>query len=535
MMLSHGDIKKNKLPHFKELKRNLSKITFVLFMVIITMALPNMANASQINSVSLMDSDSGDVVRIEADSALEYQVFDLDGPPRMVLSFPGASLSDGIVPMKPDGKGVTSIFPAKDVDGARLEIGLSEMIGYKIEESGNNLVIRFSKGQSESSESGISAVIKDIEVRDKGSVTELILRGENMDASHNAFLSNNNRTLILDFWGGSSHLQKDNYKYATQRVHNVTIGEAEGRVRLVVGLLPVDEFKQQIDVSEGQLIVRFGDVTPARKALSTVVEDIIFQPDDRIAHFMIRTDVANPIVNISEKENIVIVDLKKAHLAQGQERSQDVSAFPGPVKQIDSYTIGENVRIVARLRDDVDITTFQQGNVFTVNLEPQDLHLSRAGGEAAEKFAYTGKKVTFNFKGIDITNALKLISEMSNLNIIMSDDVKGSLTMRLVDVPWDQALEIILLSQGLGKDLTGNVMRIAPVSVLRQERKEALEGIKDVELLEPLITEPIQLNFARVDEIKKCSMHLGKMPPLRMEIGAQLARRRFSLREAHIW
>lgn len=475
----------------------------VAIVVLSILMLPNLVQASNITGVSLMDSDSGDVIRIETDSVIEYQVFDLDGPPRMVLSFPGSSLSDGIVPMKPDGEGVISIFPAKAADGARLEIGLSEMIGYKIEESDNNLIIRFSQGESENSESKTSTVIKDIEVRDKGSVTELILRGENMDANHNAFLSNNNQTLILDFWGGSSLLKKDNFKYSTQRVNDVTIGEAEGRVRLVVGLLPVDEYKQQIDVSEGELIVRFGNVTPARKASSAVVEDITFQPDDRIAHFMVRTDVVNPIVSIVEKDNIVIVNLKKAHLAQGQERSQDVSAFPGPVKQIDSYTIGENVRIVARLRDKVDITTFQQGNVFTVNLEPQDLLLSRTGGEYADKFAYTGKKVTFNFKNIDITNALKLISEMSNLNIIMSDDVRGTLTMRLVDVPWDQALDLILSSQGLGKNLSGNVMRIAPISVLRREHKEALEGVKDVEMLEPLITEPIQLSFARVDEIKK--------------------------------
>ncbi len=480
------------------------KLPEIALLLVALFSFPLLAAASQINSVSLMDSESGDVLRIEADSPLEYQVFDLDGPPRVVLSFPGASLNDDVQPVKSDGSGVVGIFPTMDANSVRIEIGLSEVIGYKVEESGNDLVFRFAEVESEMGSSNTTAaVIKDIEAHDKGAVTELILRGENMDASHNSFLSNNNQTLILDYWGGTSSLPKENYEYATQRIKNVTVGEAEGRLRLVVGLLPSNQLNQQIEVNKNELIVRFGDVEPKRRALASVVEDVSFQPDDRIAHLMIRTDVVNPIINISEKDNNVIIDLKKAQLATGQERSQDVSAFPGPIKQVDSYTIGDNVRIVARLRDRVDVTSFQQGNVFTVNLEPQDLRVAKGGEEESEKFVYSGKKVTFDFKDIEISNALKLISEMSNFNLIMSDDVRGVLTMRLIDVPWDQALDIILSAKDLGKVVEGNVMRIAPLAVLRKENKEALEGMKDVELLEPLVTEPISLSFARVEDIQR--------------------------------
>jgi len=479
-----------------------SRIFGIFVLVSVLMLVSTSAVASQVTGISLMDSDSGDVLRIDTDAPLEYQLFDLDGPPRMVVSFPAASLTDGLAPIKDDGDGVTSVFPVKDKNGVRLEIGLSELIGYKVEESGNSITIKFSAIEEADGKTVSSAMIKDIEVRDRGTSTELILRGDNMDASHNAFLTDNNQTMILDFWGGSSSLAKENYKYASQRIRDVTIGDADGRVRLVIGLLATDKVKQQIDVSKGELVIRLGDIASKRNASSLVVEDVSFQPDDRIAHLLIRTDSVNPIVNITEKENSVVIDLKKSHLAQGQERSQDVSAFPGPIRQVDSYPMGENVRIVARLRDEVDITSFQQGNIFTINLEPQDLRVGKSSGED-DKFIYSGKKVTFDFKDMDITNALKLISEMSNLNIIMSDNVKGSLTMRLVDVPWDQALDIILSSQGLGKQVEGNVMRIAPIAVLRQENKDELEGIKDVEMLEPLITEPITLSFARVNEIER--------------------------------
>jgi len=115
---------------------------------------------------------------------------------------------------------------------------------------------------------------------------------------------------------------------------------------------------------------------------------------------------------------------------------------------------------------------------------------------------YTGQKVTFDFKDIDIRNALKLISEMSDLNIIMSDDVTGTLTMRLVDVPWDQALDLILSARGLGQEKVGNVMRIAPMEVLRAEYATKLETRHGSLQLEPLVTEFITPSFAKVNDIK---------------------------------
>jgi len=465
--------------------------------------LPILSEASQINNVSIQEAETGDVVRVEADEQIEYQVFDLDGPPRIVLSFPGASMASSVKAIKVEGKGVTGIFPESNQDGARLEIGLSEATDYKIDENGNDLIITLNNNET-AGERSSSAIIEDIEVRESGDYTELVLRGINMDANHNAFLTNQNKTLFIDFWGGSSKLPKENYKYSNQWVNGVTVGESDGRVRLVVDLVPTgSKLNQQIDASANQMVVRLGNVMPAKRAEEMVVESVDFQPDGRIAHITLRTDAVNPIVNIKEKDGNVVIDLKKARLAPAMERSQDVRAFSGPIKQIDSYSLQGAVRVVARLREKADVTTYQQGNVVTVNFEPEDVKLARMGSkDDGRSMEYSGQNVTFDFKNIEITNALKLISEMSDLNIIMSDDVTGTLTMRLVDVPWDQALDLILTTQGLGKQLEGNVMRIAPIGVLRKEHKEALEGIKDVAMLEPLITEPISLNFARVSKIE---------------------------------
>ncbi len=485
-------------------KSNFLKYLASVCVLLATLAMAPVVQAAQITGMTLSDSDNGDVLRIESNGTLNYQVFDLDGPPRLILSFPSATLASSVKALQSSGDGVTSVYPVSEKGVARLEVSLSEVLTYDIKENNHTLIVHFAgaKVQQKTSASN-SAVIQDIEVQDRDSVTELILRGEHMDANHNAFMTQGNQQLILDFWGASSRLKKTNFQYATQRINAVMVGQAEDRVRLVVKLLPNSNMHQQIDATAHEMVIRLGDVVAKKKANAIEVESVDFKPDDRIAHVMIRTDATNPVINVREKDDHIIIDVKKAGLLAGQERSQDVSAFPGPVRQIDTYKQGDNVRIVTRLREKVAVTSFQQGNVFTINFEPEDLAQARMNSGEVDKFAYTGQKVTFDFKDIDIRNALKLIAEVSNLNIIMSDDVTGVLTMRLEDVPWDQALDIILTAKGLGKTLSGNVMRIAPVEVLSSEHKLKLEEQRGAERLEPLLTEFIELNYAKVAEVKK--------------------------------
>ncbi|GMR00337.1 MAG: hypothetical protein BMS9Abin18_1179 [Zetaproteobacteria bacterium] len=479
-------------------------ITAALFTLLFFLS-PFSAQAVQVNEISLQKSPGGDVVTILADAPMTYELFDLKAPSRLVVNIPGASLKKGLEPLRDDHPGVNSVFPVVSGNGVRLEIGMDRVLTYKVDEKGKKLVVRFAATAAAGKKNGAAsaAVLKDIDIRDRGSVTELILRGDNMNANHDAFVTNKGRTLILDFWGATSMLPKEHYAVSTQKVSGVTVGQAEGRVRLVVNLIKGGQEHHQIDASGQQMVVRFGGVAAKRKAAVVKVEEVHFQPDDRVAHLQIRTDAANPIVNVYEKQGNVVLDIKKAALAAGQQRTQDVRDFPGPVKQVDAYTVDDQVRIVARLREKVDVSSFQQGNVLTLTLIPKDLAAARRGVKGTEKFAYTGQKVTFDFKDIDIRNALKLIAEMSDLNIIMSDDVDGKLTMRLVDVPWDQALDLILSARGLGKERQGNVMRIAPTKVLAEERQNRLQALQGSEQLEPLVTEFITLSYARVVDVKK--------------------------------
>ncbi len=458
--------------------------------------------AASVKGVQLDAQGSSQVVKINLDQAGEYQVYDLEAPKRVAVSLPSYSMAEGIAAIKGSG-GVGNVFPVQDENGVRIEIGLTQGATYQIKEDGNALLVSIAPAPAAATQAQ-GAQIKDILARDRGGFTELTLRGENMDANHNAFITNGGRTLIVDFWGGESKLPKEYFAYSTQKITGVTVGATEDRVRLVVALLPNATAKHQISASKNQMVIRFGDVKKEKLVAGAVVESVDFQPDDRIAHLIIRTNTGEPIVNLAQKDGRVELIISNAQLLAGQERSQDVSAFPGPVKQVDSYKLGKDVKIVARLRQDVEVTSFQSGNVLTINLVPNDLARSDRQSEAVRggALAYSGQKVSFDFKDIDIKNALKLIADMSDLNIIMSDDVSGTLTMRLFDVPWDQALDLILAARGLGKEQAGNVMRIAPLAVLKADaiaRKAATQGAEDIA---PLETEFIELGYASVNDVK---------------------------------
>jgi type IV pilus assembly protein PilQ len=472
----------------------------VVIIAILLFSSGSQAIAATIESLNLLSDESGQSLSVGLDSPVDYQIFDLEGPSRLVLSFPGATLAKGINPVRGAGS-VDKVFPTQDGSGVRLEIGLSRGVKYNITEKGNNLLISFSS-QVKPQSKNQGAELVDIQVRDLAGMTELVLRGNHLDANYNALVTNDGQTMILDFWGGESKLPKEYFSYTTKRVNAVTLGSAEGRLRLVVSLMSGVGDNHQIVAKTHQMVIRFGKSVAMKQTNGLLVETVDFQPDGRIANLVIRTNDTNPIINVHEKDGNIVIDLKNARLAKGQERSQDVRAFSGPVKQLDSYTINKDVRIVARLRQKATVFSYQTGNVLTVTLKPVDLVSAQSSKTAnQDEKVYSGQKVSFNYKDIDIRNALKLIAEMSDVNIIMSDDVTGLLTMRLVDVPWDQALDLILVSKGLGKEYAGNVMRIAPLAVLKEDadaKKAARKSTEEIALLE---TEFIQLGYASVSDV----------------------------------
>jgi type IV pilus assembly protein PilQ len=229
----------------------------------------------------------------------------------------------------------------------------------------------------------------------------------------------------------------------------------------------------------------------------------------------VRFEVSRPEATTS------VLTLHGAALPDRLERNLDASSLGGPVTMLSSYRVpgGSDVKVVATVaRGTLDELTAQKGTLVWRFGGPKPVAQAttpapRAAAMASEARAaasqsnvydasnYSGRKVDFNVKDIDIKNLLGAIAEISKKNIIVADDVKGTVTIKLRNVPWDQALDIVLKSKGLGREDIGNIIRVAPIETLRAEQKSAAEAYRNRQAAEPLKVRLIPVNYARAEQL----------------------------------
>jgi type IV pilus assembly protein PilQ len=204
-------------------------------------------------------------------------------------------------------------------------------------------------------------------------------------------------------------------------------------------------------------------------------------------------------VDMQQQGGKVIVDFYRARLPEELERRLDVLDFATPVKTIDTYTRGNNVHMVITPMGDYDYLAYQSNNQFTIEVKA----LTKEQVEASKKdeLGYSGERLSLNFQDIEVRSVLQLIADFTGINVVVSDTVRGSLTLRLKNVPWDQALDIILKTKGLAMRQSGNVMLVAPSEEIAAREKLELESQKQIEELEPLYSEFIQVNYAKATDL----------------------------------
>ena len=198
--------------------------------------------------------------------------------------------------------------------------------------------------------------------------------------------------------------------------------------------------------------------------------------------------------------NTVILTLKDVKARQPRKRI-DVLDFATPASYIDIARSGRDVQVKILANAAFDYSTTQNGNKFIVNLAKSKQKIVRANPLAPKKKTYRGKKLSLNFQDIEVRSVLQLLADFTNKNIVVSDSVQGNITLRLKDVPWDQALDIVLESKGLGMRNNGNVIWVAPASELEAKEQRDLQALKRKQALEPLVTEYISVNYAKAEDI----------------------------------
>ena len=208
------------------------------------------------------------------------------------------------------------------------------------------------------------------------------------------------------------------------------------------------------------------------------------------------SDPRTPI-NLRQVGNQIVVDFTGAELPKNLMRRYDATDFGTPVSGFDAVKSGNNSQIVISANGEYEQLAYQSDDQYVVEVQP----MRKAAAQAEEKRAYTGERLTLNFQDIETRAVLQLLADASGQNIVVSDTVAGSVTLRLQNVPWDQALDIVLRTKGLDKRKDGNVIIVAPSDELASREKADLAAKKDIMELAPLRSEFMQVNYAKASDM----------------------------------
>jgi type IV pilus assembly protein PilQ len=204
-------------------------------------------------------------------------------------------------------------------------------------------------------------------------------------------------------------------------------------------------------------------------------------------------------IDIRQQGQNIVVEFLKTSLPENMRRRLDVVDFATPVQTVSAFQQGENVRVVIEAKGQWEHNAYQSDTQFVVEVKAATQDSSRT----SQRGRYTGEKLSLNFQNVEVRAVLNVIADFTDLNVITSDTVGGSITLRLKDVPWDQALDIILQTRGLDMRKSGNVIWIAPRDELATREKLALEAQSQINELEQTRTESFQINYQKAADVQK--------------------------------
>lgn len=325
--------------------------------------------------------------------------------------------------------------------------------------------------------------------------------------------------LVLDFPNTISALTSNRIDVANKNTKDVTIIDNQERTRLVINLAQTGNYSTRIEgntlvlkIGSGASSIASTQVTAQVVDTNTVVANPI-SADIRNIGFQrgssgegqVTVDLLNAAlpVDVQQQGSKIVVRFLGAKIPSNLRRRLDVNDFSTPVSFVDAYNEGSNGVMVIQPQGEYEYMAYQTDNKLTISVKRAEkaADTSTKTKVRAEN-VYTGQKLSLNFQDIDVRSVLQLIADFTNLNLVASDTVNGRITIRLQNVPWDQALDIILRTKGLDKRRTGNVIMVAPAEEIAAREKLEAQALRQVEQLAPLQTEYIQLSYAKATDIQ---------------------------------
>jgi type IV pilus assembly protein PilQ len=319
--------------------------------------------------------------------------------------------------------------------------------------------------------------------------------------------------IALDFPGVGNALGRSQVEINQGNLKSANVVQAGERTRLVLNLKQATSYKTEI---QGKSLLIFMDplavasATPAasnqpqttfaenRNRESAPLKDIDFRRAPDGAGRLV-VDLANNQVGVDIKQQgqNLVVEFLKTSLPEGLRRRLDVGDFGTPIQLISTFQSGDRVRMVIEPKGQWEHSAYQSDSQFVLEVRQQKVD----PGKLTKGPGYNGEKLSLNFQNIEVRSLLQVIADFTNFNVITSDSVTGGVTLRLKDVPWDQALDIILQAKGLGMRKTGNVLWIAPKEEINAKEKLELESVAALQGLEPVRSQAFQLNYTKAADI----------------------------------
>lgn len=361
-----------------------------------------------------------------------------------------------------------------------------------------------------------AATIEDVEFSSlPGDKTEIRLKFDGTPPAPNGYTIERPARIVLDMPGVDSDLEEKHHNLGIGNARRVSIVSTKDRTRAIVNLTRLVGYETDVRGDTLYLLVGAdgGAGAPAPKAYesaddqpsgaaavgSSSIANVDFRRGSE-GEGRVVIELTNPKapVNVSTEAGKIQVEIRNTDLPRNLQRRLDVTDFATPVQIVDALQEGPHTVFTVEAKGNYDYLAYQADNTLSIDVNP----LTEEEIEQREdQFKYSGEKLSLNFQDIEVRSVLQLIADFTDLNLVASDTVSGRITLRLKNVPWDQALELILKTKGLDKRQVGNVLLVAPAAEIAAREKLELENQKQISELAPLRTEFIQVRYASASEL----------------------------------
>ena len=333
---------------------------------------------------------------------------------------------------------------------------------------------------------------------------------EPLSALPTGFSTQSPARIALDFPGATNGSGRSVVEINQGNLRSANVVEAGGRSRIVLNLKQPTSYKAELQgnsllimldavssssLNQVQTPVKFSD---SYNNNTLAIKDIDFRRGaDGSGRVIVELPNNQIGVDLQQQGKGLAVEFLRSSLPEGLRRRLDVGDFGTPIQTVTTTQQGDKVRMLVEPVGEWEHSAYQSDNQFVIEVRQKKIDLSKLTSGPS----YSGEKLSLNFQNIEVRSLLQVIADFTNFNIVTSDTVTGALTLRLKDVPWDQALQIIMDAKGLGMRKTGSVLWIAPKDEIDDRTKKDYQAAQAIQKLEPLRTQAFQLNYAKAADM----------------------------------